>query len=286
MAKPIAIRIEGTYADGRDAPTVDDLLCQVQDLVFILHEVEGAIAQDGSQELVWLVTNATKSSPITLEVTPVPSTFGMNVDLRAANVVGATARGLHGLRESSEPPMYFNDAAIASAERVSTRVTNGLATTTIDCSEYIGEPSVELTPDVALQTKTNIEKLKSPKPITYRELGSVEGYIARVELDGYGRPLVWIRTRLDNELVKCISQNRGLDRIGHLEVSEVLKGLRVLVHGIIHYKDLAKIKEVHAEGVQVFPPDNELPDSDSIVSPNFTAGVEASAYLKTLREDG
>ena len=286
MAKPITISIEGKYTDGRDAPTVEDLLNQVQDFVSILHQVEAAFADDGSQELVWLVTNATRNSPITLEVTPVPSTFGMNVDRRAANVIDATARGLYKLSESSEPPVYFNDAAIASAERVNSRVTNGLATTTIDFREYERAPIIELTPENAIQAISNIKKNRSPKPIAYRELGSIEGYIARIEIDGFGRPLIWIRTRLDNELVKCVSRNHGLDRIGHLEVSEVLKGLRVLVHGNIHYRDLEEIRDIDTEGVQIFPPDHALPDKDAIVSPNFTSGIEASEYLRALREDG
>ena len=105
-------------------------------------------------------------------------------------------------------------------------------------------------------------------------------------MDGYGRPLVWIRSRLDNQFIKCISNDGGLDRIGHYEVAEVLRGLRVRVFGTIRYKNIEQVESIDVEGVQVFATDHELPDSDSIVSPNFTSGVESSAYLKALREDG
>ena len=117
-------------------------------------------------------------------------------------------------------------------------------------------------------------------------MGSLEGFISKVELDDFGRPLVWLKSRLDSQLVKCISDANGLDRIGHFQVSEVLKGLRVRVHGLLNYKDLEHIASIKVEGVHVFEADDKLPNHDEIVSPNFTNGVEASEYLKRLHSDG
>lgn len=286
MAKPIKITVKGTDNRGDDAPTVGDLLDQIQDFVFVLREVEGAIAEDNRGEIVWRVTNAMRNSPLTFEITPYPRNFAMNIDNRAEEVVSATARGLKELSDTGERPMYFSDQVLDRAEKVFTRNTNGLASTVVDFSEYADAPKLEVTPEVARQSLARILEVKEPAPIAHRELGSLEGLIAKVELDGHGRPLVWLRSRLDGQIVKCVSSAKGLDRIGHFEVAEVLRGLRVRVHGILNYKGLEQIATINVEGVHVFEPDKDLPEPGSIVSPGFTRGVEASAYLEALRDDG
>ena len=220
MAKPIEITIKGTDTDGEDAPTVEDLLSQIQDFVFILYGVERAVAGDGREELVWRVTNATKSSPLTFEVTPFPRTHGMNIDRRAATVVGATAKGLAHISECDDRPPHYTDDVVDKAERINSRVFNGLSETNIDFSNYGYTGQIMVTQDIAKRTVDHIANFREPAPVRHRELGSIEGFIARVEIDGYGRPLVWIRSRLDNQFIKCISSDGGLDRIGHFEVAE------------------------------------------------------------------
>ncbi|MGI9250880.1 MAG: hypothetical protein ACR2PR_06745 [Pseudohongiellaceae bacterium] len=119
----------------------------------------------------------------------------------------------------------------------------------------------------------------------YKELGSLEGTITKVELDGHNRPLIWLRSRLNGEIVKCIVTDNGLETIAHLKVIEVLQGIRVSVHGLLYYKSLGQISYIETEAIHIFKPDSELPDATEIVSPNFTEGVESSAYLRALREE-
>lgn len=285
MAKPIKITIRGTDNRGNDAPTVEDLLSQIQDFVSLLHGVEGAIAQNGTVEIDWRVTNASKNSPLTIEVTPFPRNFAMNIDGRAAQVVLATSRGIDALASGSERPMYFSDTLIGRAERMFERVTNGLAETLVDTSEYESVDSIRVSRELAGAAIKNLSEIRAPKAIEYRELGSVEGYITKIELDGYNRPLVWLKHRLDGQTVKCVTKGHALDSIGHYEVAEVLKGLRVQIFGLINYKDLEKISSVDADAIHVFASDKELPDMEDIVAPDFTKGIEASEYLRIIRED-
>lgn len=284
MNKPILITVKGDDSRGGDAPTVEDLVAQIQDFVFVLHEVEEAIAQDNKKEIVWRVTDVTKNSPLKFEVTPYPKSHAMNIESRAEEVVSATAKGLKRLSDTGNRPMYFTDKAIDKAVKVYGRVKNGLASTLVDFSKYKDAPNFEVTPEIAHRSIDRIERAKVCAPIAHKELGSLEGYITKIELDGFGRRLVWLRSRLDGQVVKCISGANGLDRIGHFEVSEVLEGLRIRVHGIINYKGLEQISTIDVEGVHVFEPDEGLPNFDSIVSPDFTNGLEASAYLEALRQ--
>jgi hypothetical protein len=210
----------------------------------------------------------------------------MNVDNRAQEVVAATAIGVDALARGADRPMYFSDALIGKVEKVFDRVANGLAETAIDTSAYPGVPQITVTRTSVPEALDNLHRYRSQEPVSYKEIGSVEGFISKVELDGYHRPIIWLRHRLDGQMVKCVSTERGLDRIGHYEVAEVLKGLRVQVFGLLHYRGLEKIANVEVEGVHVFAEDSDLPDIEEIVAPGFTGGIEASEYLRRYREDG
>ncbi|MCV2892451.1 hypothetical protein [Lentibacter sp. XHP0401] len=286
MTKPIKITVSGTDHRGGDAPTVEDLLSQIQDFVYVLREVESAVSDTSSSEIVWRVTNATKNSPLTIEVTPTPKQHAMNIDMRAEKVVRATALGFQKIAQTGERPPFFTDQVLDRAAKVYARVTNGLATTVVDFGAYEDAPILNATPSAARDIVKRLDAAKRPAPISHRELGSLEGFISKVELDGFGRPIVWLKSRLDGQVVKCISDEDGLDRIGHFEVSEVLKGLRVRVHGMMHFKDLEQITSIDVDGVHVFEADAGLPDYASIVAPDFTGGLEASEYLEELRRDG
>ena len=122
MAKPIKITVKGSDNHGDDAPTVEDLLTQIQDYVSVLREVEGALSEDGSEQIVWRVTNVTKNSPLTFEVTPYAKTYGVNIDGQAEKVVVATATGFKHLTDTGERPMYFTDKVISKAEKIYARV--------------------------------------------------------------------------------------------------------------------------------------------------------------------
>ncbi|OSQ51501.1 hypothetical protein, partial [Marivita geojedonensis] len=210
MAKPIRITIKGTDNLGFDAPTVEDLLSQVQDFVSILHGVEDAIADGDGKEIDWRVTDASKNSPLTLEVTPFPKRHAMNIDNRAAEVVFAAASGFASLSQRAERPKHFSDPVIRKTEKVIERITNGLDSTLVDVSAYEGVPPISLDRNSAQRTGKNLERFRSPDAVPYRELGSIEGFISKVELDGYNRPVVWLKSRIDGQSVKCIAKRRGL----------------------------------------------------------------------------
>jgi hypothetical protein len=286
LAKPIKIIVKGTNSGGADAPTVEDLLSQIQDFVSVLHGVEEAVSDGQGQEIEWRVTDVTKNSPLAFEVTPFPKQHAMNINNRAYEVVRATSAGFSALASGGERPLYFSNALIGKVEKLFERVANGLSETVIDLSAYTGAADISVHKSTVPAAIKNLHLFKNPEPVSYRELGSVEGFITRVELDGFNRPIVWLRKRIDGEVIKCVSKGRGLDRIGHFEVAEVLKGLRVQMFGLIHYKDLEKVASVEVDGVHVFPSDADLPDMYDIVAPGFTKGIEASEYLRRLREDG
>ena len=105
-----------------------------------------------------------------------------------------TSLGFHQLADRGERPSYFSDAVITKAERVYARVTNGLAETTVDFGEYTTAEAINISKQSATTSVRNISVFKSTPQVPYKELGSTEGFITKVEKDGYGRAIVWIRT--------------------------------------------------------------------------------------------
>ena len=285
LAKPIKITVMGRPGHDDDAPTVEDLLSQIRDQVDLMREVERAIDPDGKQHLDWRVTNVSKNSPITFELTPTAKNYGTDIDHHVGNIVTTVAEGLKALRNTDKRPKFFNDQAMKTVERVTRRVNNGLAVTEVDFTAYQQE-RFRLDHETAYSTMSSVERIREPLAKSHRELGSLEGYVKTVGRDGHMRPVLYISSRLDGSEVKCVAKEGGLEKIGHLEVDKVTSGLRVNVFGVMHYKDASRLNRIDVERIDLFDDSDLLPDIRDIVEQNFTDGVEAVEYLKKLRTDG
>lgn len=280
MTNPIRFAISGRNAET-DAPTVEDLLDQVGDYFGILRGVEEALADDGASEIDWRVTDASKHSPLELEMTPFPRRHGVDIEQRAQLVRERTAQGLALLITRAERPRYFTEPVLEKAERLFRRVTNGLCLTKIDYGADV--PAIEINPMQGRSAAANVGAVRKPKEKPYREIGSVEGILRRVERDGYGRSLLFIKRRIDGETVKCIVRDEAEAEVEHHEIGEVWENQRVRVFGTIHYKSLGRITQVESDRVQFLRKRGELPNADDIIDPNFTNGLGSEDYLERLR---
>jgi|DEB0MinimDraft_3_1074331.scaffolds.fasta_scaffold03929_6 transposase-like protein len=130
-----------------------------------------------------------------------------------------------------------------------------------------------------------VAAIKKPEMRPYRELGSVEGLVKTVGRDGYGRPIVTITTRLDGQDVKCIASDAGLDKIAHLAVSKVIRGLRVRIHGVLFYKTPAFLGHIEVDRTELFLAEDELPNIDELIDKEFTGGLSSVEFIKQVRAD-
>lgn len=268
-----------------DAPTVADLLGQLQDVVGLLQDVEMAIAQDGDAEIEWRVTDARRSSPLAIEISPFPIRHGMNIDGRVREVREHAARGMLALAEKGERPTYFGDATLKRAERIFERVTNGLAMTAVEFGD--GLPPLALTAETARTAARNTARAQKPEDRPYREIGSVEGFFNAVERDGYGRPLLQLRVRMTGDVVKCIVRGAALDQVAQRQIGEVWRPRqRLLVSGTIYYKALGRVSQIEADDLMLLRSGPDLPQVDDIIDPNFTGGMRTEDYLEEVRGGG
>jgi len=282
MADPVRIRIRGSRAES-DAPTVEDFIEQVKDLITILHDVEKAIDPEGKSAIEWRVTNAKMNSPIELEATPFSVDGVTYIENRVREVVHHTAAGLNQLKVSNKRPAFFSEAVLGRAKKFSQRVTNGLAMTEVTFGP--AEPDFAITPSAAgLMAKNAEEILSPPKGRPYRELGSVEGYVLSVAHDGLGRALLTLKARLSGEDVKCILKGEANRQVRGRQISEVLDGKRVRVHGLLAFKAAHRLDHVDVENIEFMRARDELPKLEDIIDRDLTGGLSAEDYLEALRD--
>jgi hypothetical protein len=56
------------------------------------------------------------------------------------------------------------------------------------------------------------------------------------------------------------------------------------VCGIIHYRSIGRISEVHVAEAEFGKPRTELPTIDDILDEDFTGGLRSEEYLDRLRD--
>jgi hypothetical protein len=281
MSRTITFKISGNGPDLTDAPTADDLLDQVRDYLEIFKGVEASIAEDGKSAIEWRVVNASKNSPIQIQIESYPREYAVNVDNRVEIVTRAVAMGLADLIARPERPDNFTDSVLGRAEKTFARVTNGLNLSEVDFGPGIAPVSVNRA--VALSALKNTRLAISPAERNYQELGSIEGYFSKVERDGFNRDLLWIRVRRNGTTVKCILTGDALSIVAKHTIGEVLSGHRLLVSGVIKYKALGVISQVEASNIKFFRPKEDAVSIDSILDEDFTGGLTSEEYLEFLR---
>lgn len=284
MAKPVRVTVRGPADAQSEAPSVDDLLDQIRDIVDVLRGVERA-TEEGGKPLEWRVTDARMNSPISIELTPVSDAPAAVVAARAERVERIVADGFMALRAGKVRPPFFNNDTLAKARRVHARVMNGLSDTVLGFDAEVAADKVVIDPAAARRVRSAIETEVASQSAPYAEMGSIEGFVTKPELDGKGRAVLRFKARLGGAEVKAYATGNAFHQVEALRLSDVWHGVRVRVYGTIHYKALGVVEVVHATGIEVL--DREpLPGMHDIVDPNFTGGLTSDEFLRELRAYG
>jgi hypothetical protein len=282
MAKPVRVTITGPAEGQEKAPTADDLLAQIRDFLAVLRGVEKAVDAGGS-ELVWRVTDARMNSPISVELTPYGRGPAADVGARADNVERIAVEGIKALRRG-ERPAYFTAAVIKRARQMHERVLNGLSDTVISVDPEIAAEPVVIDRPAARELETAIERSKGLASFPYTELGSIEGFVTKPELDGYQRAILRFKARLGGAEIKAFASDNAFRQVEAMTLHDIWEGVRIRVYGTIHYTTLGQILHINATGIEVLD-EEPLPGIDDIVDPSFTGGLSTEEFLREQRRD-
>ena len=119
----------------------------------------------------------------------------------------------------------------------------------------------------------------------YEELGSVEGNAQRIERDGLGRRILYIRYRLNGETIKCIVSGEAEKELENHQIRDVWRFRRVQIYGTLRYRGINDLREVDAIRIRFLREKGELPTVDDILDSDFTGGLTSEEYLARLRDD-
>ena len=284
MSNIIRFTVTGHAADT-DAPPVEDLLDQIRDYVDILRGVEEAATGAPGSAIVWRVVEASRNSPVMFGLEAYPKQFATNIDRRVAIVLTETAQGFATIKNKAERPRYFTNAVMRKARKIAERVTNGISASIANFGP--GLPEIDLTPSSARITMQNVDAIIAGPDKPYREVGSVEGYLKGVELDGFNRRVAHIVDRVTGDSVKCVMGRNAQQVVADLsnrQIADVWGHVRVRVLGLIYYNRPGDIDHVDTEDMQFFRPNTELPQIDDIIDENFTGGLRSEEYLERMRD--
>src|SRR6185437_9024762 len=145
-------------------------------------------------------------------------------------------------------------------------------------------PSLDITFQVAKSAIANTRNVLTPKQKSYQELGSIEGNVQRIERDGFGRRVMFVRYRMNGEIIKCLVSGEAEKELENHQIKDVWRFRRVQVYGMLHYRGVNDLREVEAIRIKFMPERNELPTVDEIIDPHFTGGLKSEEYLARLRD--
>lgn len=284
MTRPVRVTISGPDEGREIGPTIDDVLQQLRDFLDVLRSVERAAEPSDTSRLVWRVTDAAMNSPISIELTPTGAGSVEAVAAHVERVERIASDGFRALRRGEPRPPYFRDDAIAKARRMHERVLDGLTATAIVFPPDIQTEAIVIDRPAARDLQRALELEKAAVSSPYAEMGSIEGFVTKPELDGFGRAILRFKGRLSGAEIKAFAGGQAFRQVAALRMSDVWEGVRVRVYGAIHYKTLGHIEHINATGIELLDSES-LPGIDDIVDPSFTRGLSTHEFLREQRRD-
>lgn len=280
--RPIRILVGGSPRHGSSAPTVDDLLDQIRDFMYVLRATEEEC--HGNAKLRWHVTNASMQSPLALELTPVSTAKDTDTDLLASSVIDAAYYAVNHVITTGRQPKQVTDATFNKINSIVNRVTNGLASFEANFSGYDGAKNIYIDVKMAAAYSEKMEESKSRKPSSAPrwEQGSMEGYTEGVATNQRGEAILRLRSRLTGNIVNCVDSEGSLEKIGDVKVREILDNMRIRVNGLLHYKNLDIVDKIKVDHVYIYPHNDKLTDLEFLTPINITGGLSAVEYLRKL----
>lgn len=280
MSKIVKLLITG-HGSETDAPTVEDALDQIRDYLEVLRGVEEAVASDGANNIVWRIVNASKNSPLSVEIEAFPKHFAVNIDNIASMTTRETAFGFAKLQSGTERPPYFSDEVLTKAQKIFERVTNGISRSDVDFGSDL--PRLALTPTTARGAIQNVHRVLKPLDRPYKEIGSFEGRFEGIQKDGHGRRIAFVKDRRTGETIKCLVAGSALPELEEHKIKEIWHNRRVQVSGRISYRSRGKISLMDATAFRFLRSADQLPQVDDIIDIDFTKGLGSEEYLERLR---
>jgi hypothetical protein len=276
MAERITITIEPSDEKGGFL-TVQDAMRQVLDFIDV---VVAAASDDARSKFSWRLISATTNSPFTTVAEAVPEDPEWpDVELEAKHAKVRVTEAFQEILTEGRVPDWVGKDGQKRIESLLGRNMNGIAKTTIRITEGIAP--VVVYERNARATLDKIERALRAETVDYsgEELGSIEGQVLDVTTH-YGKPALRVRSRLSDDKVLCVFDERAADIGEHHNWQEVWRGKRVILTGKLKRAPNGAVTFMTVEEVKSVEHSDAEPAD--FLDPTFTNGREVREYLDEI----
>ena len=234
--KPIVLKLDGSRIPS------DKFVQAVDSFYGLIASVSRAVP--GGEKLSW---NANvEAGSIQLSATPEPSTHNIEA---AIAVKEAVVDGLSMLEQEKVRPEYFDDGALRKVYDLASVIADmddeGISVVRVRHGDELK--------DISHQAVAHVNDLLGSRSSAH---GSVEGRLQTLSERGELRFVVY--DPLTDAPIKCL--------FSHELIEDVAKsfGRRVLVYGLIRYREDGTPNSVRVEHFEVFPSSEDLPSAQDV----------------------
>lgn len=277
MRDKIVVTIEPTRP--RDRLDIAEAFEQVLDFLRLME-----LSAGDDSDFHWELDKAATNSPFTV----VAAAANRQVMAkRAETIPAAQAKVQSGLSELANGtlPQWMNKKQRMITRRIAKRYKAGIGRVALRTDEAASRQFL-FNSTMAAKALATLEKIDGLDDLfvpAHKSYGEVEG--ALLEVGSYrGRPALWIKTH-SYDTVRCLVDEKKLEGIGGAaSLASIWKHQRVRILGSLWFREGGNLEQIVVDKLSLFP----APEIDvtSIIDPEFTGGLEPSAYLAHLHDGG
>jgi hypothetical protein len=260
--------------------SVKDAFQQVLDTLNLFEEAHRALGAPHST-FEWKLERASTNTPFTVYAIPEAVDPAVDIAPFLENTKAEVARGIEDAIRG-EPPRWMSFNGAGTVRNFFARNINGVALTEIDLGANVRISIDEQRAVAAVQAlaaRDVFADVLADLP-DRTAFGEIEGIM--VAAGRYrNRPAIQIRSELYS-YVWCVLSDELISRFGSEHtMADVWRGKTVGVGGRLYYVARGKLSRIEAaeiREIEAAPP----VDLDSILDPDFTAGMDPHEYLDKL----
>jgi hypothetical protein len=262
--------------------SVSDAMQQVLDAIYLLISAQQALVTP-EKAFNWRLESASASSPFTVTALAVAKQPDMDISAHARHIKDVVSSGLTSLIQDGEPSWWMKPEVIDSTRALFERTLNGIARTVIDFSPDNTISIDRASATAGMRAIEGFDALSVGKEIAARiAWGEIEGIMVAV---GRYQKKAAIQIRSEQyKYVWCTLSDELSDRFGgEHRLEEVWSGKLIGVKGRLNYGEGGKLSRIEAVDIREIYRTAPI-DLDSLMDPDFTAGLHPVEYLRQLNE--
>ena len=283
-AKARAVRVK-ILDVGSSGIAASALLAQLRNVIAFLKSMDKSLATEGREKIKWVVKQMAIEPPLVLDVVPEPKAQALEreIDRHMAKVANGVVEMFADVQSDARVAGKYSQLSLQKAKHLCDFTIKESLPTEFNFSVYGNFQPLRITPQNGLLICKGFDKLLDIDN-TFVEFGSVEGHIKKVAIKS-DESCIWIKESQSGQEVKCVLRGETNKRLMAKNMEVLVTGNRIGFDGEVTYCNGEEIGHVLVEGIELFPPEHELPTLEEMYEPNYTEGLDPVTFVRRLRDE-